>query len=245
MGSIPHGLVSTAHSSAFTDARTYFSQPQVSKELTFLSILQKHYPQSTVTVTPEGTRLRSFAEAGRAQATLYTTSGEFAAWRVYTPATGRSSAEPGKFSDAKVQFGKYDYSWNDVSFIVYEATFMNEYSRFGPESTVFFIVYGKDDLPWVNGRPKAVDALIAAATQYSSEVHNEILVYDQEEWSKNKDLWNSVQQSFWDDVILDSSLKSSLVTEVESFFDSRDDYEQFAVPWKVRHFSSFDCSVQT
>lgn len=240
-------MTSISHSSSFSDAKAYLSQPNVSKELAFLYILQKHYPRSTVTVTPEATNFRSFAEAGQAQATLDTTSGAFAAWRVYAPPTGRSSAEPGKFSDERVQFGKYDYTWNELSFIIYEATFMNEYHRFESESTFYFIIYETDDPPWQNGRPKAVDDLIAAATQYSSDVHNEILVFDQEAWSKNRDLWNSVQGSFWDDVILDDSLKSSLVTEVESFFDSRADYEKFAVPWKVlrRSFITPDRSLHT
>lgn len=229
-----NGSNSDAYLSAFLEAETYLSQPNLSKELALLSFLRKHYPTLTVTVTPETTGLRSFAEAGQAQATLDTATNTFAAWRVYTPVTGRLSAEPGKLRDDKVQFGKYDYRWDDKSFLVYEATFMNEYHRFQPECTVYYIVYENDGEYRGSGRPKAVDALIATASQYTSEVHNEILVYDQEEWSKNKDLWNSTQGSFWDDVILDDSLKTSLVTKVESFFDSRADYEQFAVPWKVR-----------
>lgn len=57
-------------------------------------------------------------------------------------------------------------------------------------------------------------------------------MFDQGRWVKNKELCKSVQESTWEDVILDKDLKDVLVNDVEGFFDCKDDYKQFAVPWK-------------
>lgn len=91
----------------------------------------------------------------------------------------------------------------------------------------------------MDGRPKAVSNLITAATQYAGSLREEVLVFNGSMWNKDEKLWQSVQESFWNDVILDGSPKKSLVTELESFFDSRDDYRYFPVPWKVCKISLF------
>lgn len=45
-------------------------------------------------------------------------------------------------------------------------------------------------------------------------------------------LWEQVQKASWDKVILDPEFKKSLTDVSEKFFDSRDVYEDFGVPWK-------------
>ena len=63
-------------------------------------------------------------------------------------------------------------------------------------------------------------------------MHNEVLVFDQEMWTKSTELFSSVQSSSWDDVIMDEDMKETLVKDVEGFFDSREEYKEFLVPWK-------------
>lgn len=41
-----------------------------------------------------------------------------------------------------------------------------------------------------------------------------------------------MQNASWDDVILDESMKKSLIADVDSFFGNRDTYERLKVPWK-------------
>ena len=60
-----------------------------------------------------------------------------------------------------------------------------------------------------------------------------IWVYDQGYWSKNRKLWENVQAATWENVILKQEVKETMMEDVEDFFDSREDYEGFAVPWKV------------
>ena len=84
----------------------------------------------------------------------------------------------------------------------------------------------------MNNRYPITDFLISAASQWIANVHDEVLVFDQEFWTKSKELWESVQNASWDDVIMDQAMKETLVTDVEGFFGAKDDYKEFAVPWK-------------
>lgn len=76
----------------------------------------------------------------------------------------------------------------------------------------------------------ATDELLAAATMWNNNVHDEVLVFDQERWTKNKKSRASVQNARWDDVILDNDMEETLVNDVEGFFDCKDDYKEFSVP---------------
>lgn len=216
------------HQMVYSDLQEHSSQIRISTEWTILTSLRARYPNATVTITSSASGLLSFANAGQAKATLDTSGDRLVSLRTYKPATGRSKAKPGTFGD-QVKFGKYDYQWNQKTFIVYEIIYTEGWCSY----TNHFIVYKNDEEDRVAGRSKATDELIAAAAQYLIDTHDEVLVFDQEQWTKSNDLWKSVQESSWEDVILDETLKNSLVNEVTSFFDCRNDYKEFAVPWKV------------
>ena len=145
---------------------------------------------------------------------------------MHQPNSDRTANEPGLMSD-DVHFGKYDYTWNDHRFIVYTAQCQHGFSHI----KLNYILH-KRDHGLVNDRCEITDQLIAATTQWAANVHNEVLVFDQEYWSKNKELWSSVQSASWDDVIMDKEMKETLVNDVEGFFDCKEDYKEFAVPWK-------------
>lgn len=67
---------------------------------------------------------------------------------------------------------------------------------------------------------------------WSSELHNEIYVFDDGRWRKDQDLWTSVQGASWDDVILNPTVKANLAGHVQGFFDNQELYKSLAVPWK-------------
>lgn len=204
----------------FEDYQKHNAGLQVSSETAILSSLRGRYPDWTVTVTPGHPDLFAFAIAGQAKAELDTKSESLSAWRLHIPPTQRISQEEGKMTD-QVLFGKYDYEWKGKLFIVYTDMFSNKN----------YILH-KRGHELVDGRCKATDELIAAATKWNNNVHDEVLVFDQECWTKNIELWSSVQDASWDDVIMDKDMKETLVNDVEGFFDCRDNYKEFSVPWK-------------
>lgn len=210
----------------FEDYQKHNAGLQISSETAIVSSLRGRYPDWTVTVTPGHTGLLAFARAGQAKAELDTKTESLSAWRLHVPPSQRISQEEGKMTD-KVHFGKYDYEWKSEVFIVYTATFQQ---GFGQVKNNY--VLHKRDHGLVDGRCKATDELIAAATKWNNNVHDEVLVFDQERWTKNKELWASVQNASWDDVIMDKDIKETLVNDVEGFFNCRDEYREFAVPWK-------------
>jgi hypothetical protein len=45
--------------------------------------------------------------------------------------------------------------------------------------------------------------LVLAASQWTIDLHDEIYVFDNQMWRKDKKLYHDVKGSSWDDVILD------------------------------------------
>ena len=102
-----------------------------------------------------------------------------------------------------------------------------------PELNTVFILQKREGDELDNRHSKTLKELIATATSYSQGTHEkDVLVFDQSGWKKNTKLWESVQQSNWENVILDQALKASLKRDVEGFFDERANYEEFGVSWK-------------
>ncbi|KAK4202761.1 hypothetical protein QBC40DRAFT_320574 [Triangularia verruculosa] len=82
------------------------------------------------------------------------------------------------------------------------------------------------------GHHSKTDALILTAGKWTKEMHDEIWVFDNQQWKKDKELYRSVQGASWHDVILDPTIKSSLAHDVESFFGNQSLYKTLRVPWK-------------
>lgn len=51
-------------------------------------------------------------------------------------------------------------------------------------------------------------------------------------WQKNKELWENIQKSNWEDVILEQERKEAMIEDVIGFFDAEARYAEFNVPWK-------------
>lgn len=130
----------------------------------------------------------------------------------------------------KVEFGKYAYHWKGEDFKIYVANYWeSEYSHVD----LHWAVYPRKEGDIINGQSQTVDRLIVAATQHTSQVDEEIWVYDRGYWRKNHKLWQSVQACNWDNVILNSDVKTQLISDIEGFYDRKQEYKSFAVPWKV------------
>jgi len=217
-----------AHSNVYKDIQTAFSD---SATFQIYSSLQARYSDYTVTTTHSSAGLLEFAKAGKATARLDIEGQDLMSWLKYEPAKKDSTAEqPGKFND-RVQFGRYDYQWKDQSFIVY--LYCEYHDCEPPEGITYFILRKREEDRVSDGRSSTVQDLVAAASSHTNDIHEgDVLVWDDDSWTKNTRLWKSVQKSTWEKVILDNSLKESLIQDVEGFFHQKDHYDQFEVPWK-------------
>ena len=79
---------------------------------------------------------------------------------------------------------------------------------------------------------KLAQAFFAEVCEWSSEVRGEVLVFQDGDWQKNKELYEAIKTSTFDNVILPDSLKQQVQSDFRQFFRSREVYGQYAIPWK-------------
>jgi len=212
-------------------AREYFhhsSGQRVNTDIVLTEALRRQYPNLDLIVAPQrGLNLLAYASAGLATVSPLDDAikdpvyGGAVAWRSFAPAPRRLDDGPGVFVD-QVLFGKYSYKWKDQEFILYIASGRDGQSYY-PDITVHYIL---------TTEAHKVDALIKEATLWAQELHDEVWVYDQGYWQKSREMWNSVQKSRWEDVIMDDDMKKQIIGDVEHFFDGQDTYQNLKVPWK-------------
>lgn len=219
---------SNAKESVFEAFKEHCSGKRVNSELQTLETIRVIESDKHITpVSPHSCDLLGFAKAGHAVAELIT-SGDRHQWiRNYRAPPSRMDLGDGKLSDS-VQFGLYNYKWVQETFQVYKIGWQDEYNGF---VTYYYILSDKAALD-EQGHSEPADRLITACGKWSSQLHEEIYVFDSGCWMKNTELWSAVQSASFDDVILDPTMKETLINDVETFFDSRAIYEEYSVPWK-------------
>lgn len=206
-------------------ARWYFENAnaeRVSTDTALVARLEKLYPNKHITVVPEAS-CNFFAYASSGNITItpdkdsITQSGPLE-WEMYVPPASRLDGGSGQLGK-RIIFGKYDIAWQDYKFILY-------------------IVEGRDGNLTIRNNyiisdsANSTSSLILAAGIYGVALHGEIWVFDQGYWQKDAKLWQSIQKSRWEDVILDAGMKKAIISDVTRFFDGRATYERLKVPWK-------------
>jgi transitional endoplasmic reticulum ATPase len=197
-----------------------------------LDVIRNNYPDYHVTeVNERKVSLREYAASGKASLILDAEDSAFHATRDWK-AVGEGiekKTHPGALHD-DYRFARFQYTWSDEEYLVYYATWHDAFKN--PEA-VFWILYPHASTTiTASGNCPETDALILAAGKWTSELHNEIFVFDDGHWTKSKDLWKSVNSASWNDVILDPEMKKNLIEDVQGFFSNQSLYKEFAVPWK-------------
>jgi transitional endoplasmic reticulum ATPase len=200
---------------------------RVSTELTMIELLRHSHPEFNITCsTPAKCDLFGYAKAGHA--TYYMDSdAAFDLTRSYKAPGPRLEGKPGILKD-HVRFGRWKYVWKGYEFLLYEVEY-NDVVRM-PTKLYFILFLRSEDHE--NDDVSITDKLLLAVGAWSTELHEEIYVFDDGYWAKNHDLWSSVQGASWDEVILNPDMKSNLIADVQGFFDNRGLYKSLAVPWK-------------
>ena len=219
----------TATKQAWEDWKKHCSVPRTNTVVAILNSLRQCYPEYIVTIASHKSGLVRYAEKN-AESVLDEDDESFVLARKYRAGDRRAGVDSGELQD-DIKFGKYRVTWSNHDFIIYYTEWIEDYV-FQRREQHYYILYERSKLQENELRPRAVDDLIAASTKWSLELHDEVWVFDQEQWVKNKKLWRSVKQSNWDDVILDPGMKKALINDVEGFFDNEAEYREFAVPFK-------------
>lgn len=68
--------------------------------------------------------------------------------------------------------------------------------------------------------------------RYHSTVHGEVLVFQEGTWHGDEDLFESIQGSSLDDLVLHGDLKEQIKTDITLFLGQESTYERYKIPWK-------------
>lgn len=194
--------------------------------------LISQYPSHSLTST--SCDLIAYANAGHAIATLNEDVHPTLRSWVFQP-TARQPADgtaAGKLVPV-ILFGRFDYVWQDHRFHVFVVDGQNNLTSACDDRRCYVLspptTAGEKD----QVGSEAMEALVLAAGIWSERSHDQVWVYDQGGWSKNKELWQLIQGGSWKDMIFNEGTERSILRDVIGFFDAKETYAELRAPWKV------------
>jgi hypothetical protein len=205
----------------FDDYHKFTSGKSTDLDIQIVTALRAKHPELIVTTVPASNcNLLQFAAAGYAQADLDDKAEPVLRWRGFVGPAHRGGSG---FLAESIFFARYNYTWNNENFILYN------------------VLVGYSTLQYILKEPRAgenpfsnssaVSALLATIGAWLIKEEPAIYVYDGY-WSRNTKLWQEVKKAKWEDVILDPKMKKALTEVASKFFDSKDIYDEYGVPWK-------------
>lgn len=79
---------------------------------------------------------------------------------------------------------------------------------------------------------KLADEFIDAVCVWSCEIRGEVLVFQDGEFQKDRELFSAIKSATFDKLILSGSLKDQIQKDFVQFFNSRETYERYGIPWR-------------
>jgi len=218
---------------SFHDYKHVFGGQQIETRLGVLELLRCHYPDHHITCTCQSdSDFLGYARAGKAELHPNFSDADtslYDAIRTYTAPDRRLNGGSGELSD-DVKFGSYNLTWQRLKFILFKTAWPTP--CWPAEAEYWYVLAPKTSGATSNGHNSSTDELLLEVGKWSFEPHNEIYVYDDSGWDKSKELWQSVKDASWNDVIMDPKVKQNLISDVQSFFENGDRYQRYNVPWK-------------
>ena len=73
---------------------------------------------------------------------------------------------------------------------------------------------------------------IEAVCLWCSEVHDEILVFQDGCWNQDRELFTAIKSTTLDSLFLEPEFKAGVLAEFTQFLSSREHFERYRIPWK-------------
>jgi len=200
----------------------HFSAQTVSTDLVLRAAIEAQHPHQKLTVCRDHNCDIFGYASGTGKITLtpsISKSDPILSKLTFQPSPHRANG-PGSIEHS-IDFAKFMLCKDGKGYVYYFATWPEGYSVIRAH---YFLHSEKEKTD--------VEDIVLQACAYTMELHQEILVFNNGVWSKDHVLWKSVQKADWKDVILDTTMKHRLRSDVENFFNSRDIYKHLGVPWK-------------
>ena len=133
----------------------------------------------------------------------------------FDSAKGKQTVEP------RILAGIVQFIYAQTSFRVYIASWTTGYND--------FYFYG---LVFTASNDQIGKTLASEVYRYANVLKQEIWVYEGGMWVKNKTLYQAIQATQWDDVVLSEHFKDGLRRDTQTFFESKDVYDSLSMTWK-------------
>jgi transitional endoplasmic reticulum ATPase len=217
-------------------SKDYFNNTKGDRQYTegyIVASIRQFHPTYHLTISPSnfgGLNLLGFADSiEEASYSLHIDAKESMVERSFIPPARRYNDELGGSFVDTVIFACYDYVFKGNQFLVY---IVDGHDGQFHRACNYILSEVSADQSQASAQKKA-DELLAEASKWSQDLHGEVFVFDQGFWQKNKELWQNIQKSNWEDVILEKERKEAIIEDVIGFFDSESRYAEFGVPWKA------------
>ena len=227
MGNKGESLHAAGRPHGFNVVLDHGSSQRVNSEVVLQAALRDlHRPDTVTWIRADDCDILGFAEAGHATARIDEGDDTYTAVRRYKiPARALDEPEGSIIDD--VLFARWTYEWNGRSVVCYKMRWID----YGfDEKEYYAIVTNNSTL--ANGHCTYTEHLIRTCGTWTRQLHDEVYVYEDGYWQKDRTLFSAVSKASWDDVIINPAMKTALINDVESFFGSRETYLQYNIPWK-------------
>ncbi|HEX2912557.1 MAG TPA: ATP-binding protein [Chloroflexia bacterium] len=98
---------------------------------------------------------------------------------------------------------------------------------------VFKLTVDEDSHYWILADIREIaESFFRAVCEWELEIRSEVLVFDGDCWHKDEDLFKAIKSSTFDNLVLHGSLARDILADLQHFFESRDFYQTYGIPWK-------------
>jgi len=95
------------------------------------------------------------------------------------------------------------------------------------------ITFGNARRHWIIADTRKIaESFLDTVCESACEVQGEILVYKDGFFEKNKELLDSIKNATFDNLILPEVQKAELQNDFRQFFEAREIYDRYRIPWK-------------
>ncbi|TDL20443.1 P-loop containing nucleoside triphosphate hydrolase protein [Rickenella mellea] len=125
----------------------------------------------------------------------------------------------------RVLSGTLQFMYQGIEFLVYTVTWKRGpgYAR----ETLYQFVFDSKD-----GTDTCARELLIEVHTWFHSLKDEIWVFQQGGWMKDKGLWDAIQSASWDDIVLENKFLEDLRRDTKTFFANKGIYESMGITWK-------------
>lgn len=136
-----------------------------------------------------------------------------------------------------LQSGVLEFEWEGIEFLVYKFGWQ---SNIGQRKALYDFVFGDKTKGGSTSSDKAGgeeetsegEKLVTEVYRWQTSLKDEMWVFQDGAWQKDKEMWRSIQACSWDDLVLEGQFQQGLVRDTETFFSSKEIYQSLGITWK-------------